>query len=141
MNKYQQAQKQNLKVWARRLNVPIIDEHYLSLARLMPGSVLVGPLAMVISNRLRETISEPSKRFKTAQLLARALASHIRGETKLVNILAMLAFAANDSEDKVLLSMHSPVLVKLFSEAINARTSEKSRPSVGNVIAKKIAQR
>lgn len=134
MNKYQEAQRQNLKVWARRMNVEITDEHYLSLARLMPGSVLVGPLVMVTSIRLRGMIDEPNKRFKAAQLLARALASHIRGEAKLGNTLAMMAFATADDEDRVLLSQYSPTLVKLFGEAIEARNVEKSRPTLPNLL-------
>lgn len=136
MDKYQEAQRQNLKVWARRMNVEITDEHYQSLVRLMPGSVLVGPLAMVMSNRLRTEIDEADKRFKVAQLLARALASHFRGDTRLGNILAMLAFAASDDDDKVLLKQHSPVLVKLFGEAIDARQTEKSRPNLPNLLRK-----
>ena len=80
---YKQDAEQNLRVWARRLGVPSekLPAMAQALHKSFPGSVLKGPLSVVVSAYLMGNgVPDLEERRPMALSMAHVLADHLRGE-------------------------------------------------------------
>lgn len=138
MNDYQKAALQNVRVWARRFGLNAdVEKLGSSCINNFPGSVLKGPLTVVIYFNLKDLIPEVKDRQNAASAAASVLAALIRNEAKDDNVLALLAMSC----EEVVLAKYSQVLCSTVIKGVNARVSEKSKPNLMDAVAKKIHKR
>ena len=133
---------QNGRVWARRMEVEcdlVQLEKFLDTN--FPGSVLVGPLTAVMCRYYKASISGDDDRRVAAGITATALAAVLR-EQYSGNVLALLAqIAQGDAVAVTVFAKYSNVMTSAIAVAIAARTAEKNRPSLANMIAMHIRRR
>lgn len=138
MNDYQKAAVQNVRVWARRYGLNAdVEKLGSSCINNFPGSVLKGPLTVVIYFHLKDLIPEVKDRKHAAAAAASALAALIRNEAKSNNILTSLAMTCESG----VLAKYSPVLCSTVIKGLDARNSEKSKPNLMNAMAMKVHKR
>ena len=129
---------QNARVWSRRMGV-IIDQEKLVkfLDDNFPGSVLVGPLTAVMMRHFKGAVVDNTDRFIAARIVADTLAQIIRADNASGNILTVMGEVVQrwaDARPGVVFSLHGKLMCSAVSAAIAARTAERSRPSITNMI-------
>ena len=128
---YKQAAEQNLRVWARRLNVD--SEKLPAMARNMhksfPGSVLKGPLSVVVSAHLMETIPSLNERRPVAIAVATVLSNHLRGENT-DNFCLELALAWPSRE----MVPYLQLMLDTINHALAQRQAERDKPNLANMV-------
>lgn len=136
---------QNARVWARRMSVELDQDKLIEfLDTHFPEGILHGPLTAVMCRYLKGTVTDANQRFVVARIIADTIVAIQRGETTGGNILAIVADIVNkynDSKAQVIFTMYSQLIIDTVVAAINARHAEKSKPSVGNVVANMIKRR
>ena len=132
MNEYKQAAEQNLRVWARRLGVPSekLPAMNKALHKSFPGSVLKGPLAIVVSAYLMENdIPSLEERRPMALAIGQIMANHLRNEGS-GNFLRELEMVCPAS----VFNKHSQLMIEVINHALSQRRAEQDRPSLSNMI-------
>ena len=132
MNEYKQAAEQNLKVWARRLNVSSdkLPSMAKALHKSFPGSVLKGPLAIVISAHLMGNgVPSLEERRPMALAICHVLADHLRGEGT-GNFRKELELVSPTPVFK----KHGQYMIEVINFALAQRRAEQDRPSLSNMI-------
>ena len=133
-----EIQLQNARVWARRLDVIYGEEAYRrALLTHFEGSVLKGPLAVVISRFLitKSDIDLPlAERRLYANIVSGGLARVLREEEN-DPLRAMAKVACGLGEEAVFtLADHRVSMVELIQTALDARDKEYARPNVVGVV-------
>ena len=128
---------QNTRVIARRLNVTLNEKY----TEVLMGKVFskdvefaetrTGGMIIVISNYFFNKGMKGSECYKMGRIAGLAFNSLNHGKESNIYS-ALLAVDENITESEKV------ELGKLLSDYISARTTEKSKPSIGNVIAKAI---
>lgn len=130
-----EAQRINLKVWARRMGVSITEGHYEYLAQIAPGSVLRGPLMMVFANGTREIIPDVVKRKEVATIAADAAAVLLRAEcTQGWTKNTLLQYLRGTSSNSNAVNDYGDHMVTVILTAFKRRDEEKATPSVINKV-------
>lgn len=136
---------QNARVWARRMNVELDQDKLIEFLDIhFPGGVLRGPLTAVMCRYLKGTVTDAKQRFVVARIIADTVVAIQRGETTGGNTLGIVADIVkkyNDDRAQVIFTMYNQLIVDGVVTAINARHAEKSKPSIGNVVANMIKRR
>lgn len=138
MNEYTEAQRKNLKVWARRFNITLTEIHYRQVDKHYPGSTLVGPLTMVLSLSLKDKIEDVNDRISFANMTAKGFAEHLRNEVKVTHLYELIHRHAKTDKQKELYNTYGWEGVNLIRQGIDARLQEKARPSVVNAVLNKV---
>lgn len=138
MNKYTESQRKNLKVWARRFNITLTEEHYNQVDKRYPGSTLVGPLTMVLSLSLKDKIKDVNDRVSFANMTAKGFAEYLRNEVTVTHLYELIHRHAKTDKQKGLYAGYGWEGVDLIRQGIDARFQEKARPSVVDVVLDKV---
>ena len=133
---YQAAVRNNVVVWARRLDVVLDVDLFTSRAiQAFKGSVNMAPIAMVLRAKLDATAEYPKDvRSSIALIAAHAIAEAVYGELKGGHVATYCTRACVNINkrwpelklaDMTLFYLeHDAVIKQLVTEAITARTKE-----------------
>lgn len=129
---------QNARVWARRMGVEIDQEKLVKfLDDNFPGSVLTGPLTAVMMRHFKGVVVDNTDRYIAAHTVAVTLAEILRGDNVSGNILTVMGEVVKrwtGTRATVVFSTHGEMMCAAVRTAIAARTVEKSRPNLANVV-------